>query len=740
MATVSIEDNCDSLLDSSYNIEEALFNYYVSYLFCSPPGMTTIEANIMLEGGNNELIASRLAAYLHSLVDEDPVGILERFIIFVDAMEYSVKEVLLLTSNDLDSKKNMWSVIRTISKSFPCYNALLTLLEKVIILSFYSRNQWKEEIDGEKKEIYKNIYYLTLSFCKIFCNKEKLRMEEDISKIVLNLADDLLRMSNSHKKLNLLKPNLLNQLSRKFGPIFSWISELKLQNENDIRIFFQNRAEHFLLKNISDTIFDSIIAYPETKNNIKTIGKIMEKYGVEGREMISKCITESVNRHLMHVGVSTDIILRVYASCVESIKILDNTCVMMHKICKIIKDYIKKRPDTVRSIVNYLINDSTSDWHSKTHQNSGIIVDEEDMAQVNDEFLPSIEENTIKNWKDWKPDPPDAPPGDSRFYKQSADLFNMLVSIYGSKELFVKEYRQLLAERLIEEKFPDIEAEKGYLELMKRRFTDGELQNCEVMLKDIEDSRIMDKKLKEKKNILFTTEVRIISRHFWPKIEHLTFEMPQTFKNAIETYKKTFEEFRASRTLIYYNTSGMAILNIELNGVKMDMTVTVPQASVLSIFLERDNCKISDMISIFQLPRNTIKKACEYWTSLGYLLPSDMNDDEGYSLVKTPINSEKVKKMLVNQDQDSDEEESNADDGTIIDSLEQYWNYTRNLIANSNDGIKPERLLQLYKMFNSPSKRGPSLDHVVMLLQRKVKQNILSVENGVYFVVKPNSA
>lgn len=48
----------------------------------------------------------------------------------------------------------------------------------------------------------------------------------------------------------------------------------------------------------------------------------------------------------------------------------------------------------------------------------------------------------------WLPDPPDANPCQSRRYRQNADVFNMLVSVYGSKEIFVKEYRELLAERL----------------------------------------------------------------------------------------------------------------------------------------------------------------------------------------------------------------------------------------------------------------------------------------------------
>lgn len=714
-----------------------LFNYYISCLFCAPPTMGLDDARNLLAGANTELISERLANYLHSLIDKEPLIIMERFIILLDAMEYCVKEVSELVPENKGAEKEMWSVIRGALKSFPCCSALSTLLEKVITLSFYSRSQAKDK-KLVTSEVYSDIYKLTLNFFTLFSNKDTLKMEDMISKIIINCADDFIRMSNSHKKMNLLKKHIIRQLARKTGPVFSWLGELNLCNEKEVKLFYQVRAEYFLLTNISDSIFDAIIAYPETGNNIKIIGKFMSKFGVQGREMISKCIIESINKQLLHVGVSTDVILRVYASCVESIKILDNTCVMMHKICKIIKDYIKKRSDTVRSIVNYLINDSGSDWHTKTQQNSAMIVDEEDMAQVNDEFLPSIEENTIKHWQEWNPDPPDAPPGDSRFYRQSADLFNMLVSIYGSKELFVKEYRQLLAERLIEEEFADIDAEKGYLELMKRRFTDGELQNCEVMLKDIKDSRHTDSKLVEKDNVKFTTQVRVISKHFWPKIDYTNFEMPEIFKDAIDKYKNSFEEFRASRTLTYYNTSGMVVMNVELNGVNIDMSVTIVQACVLLVFAEKENYKVSDIVDLLKLPRNMVKKACEYWTCLGYLVPSELNDDDDYSIVKTPINSEKVKKILSNQDQESDEEETNTDDCTIIDSLEQYWNYTRNLIANSSEGIKPERLLQLYKMFNSPSKRGPSLDHVVMLLQRKVKQNILSVENGVYFVVKDN--
>lgn len=65
----------------------------------------------------------------------------------------------------------------------------------------------------------------------------------------------------------------------------------------------------------------------------------------------------------------------------------------------------------------------------------------------------------------------------------------MLVNVYGSKELFVNEYRTLLADRLLSQFTYNTEKEIRYLELLKRRFGESQLHFCEVMLKDVYDSK-----------------------------------------------------------------------------------------------------------------------------------------------------------------------------------------------------------------------------------------------------------
>jgi len=54
--------------------------------------------------------------------------------------------------------------------------------------------------------------------------------------------------------------------------------------------------------------------------------------------------------------------------------------------------------------------------------------------------------------------------------KRASDIISMLVSVYGSKELFVNEYRILLADRLLSQFNYNTDKEIRYLELLKRRY------------------------------------------------------------------------------------------------------------------------------------------------------------------------------------------------------------------------------------------------------------------------------
>jgi anaphase-promoting complex subunit 2 len=62
------------------------------------------------------------------------------------------------------------------------------------------------------------------------------------------------------------------------------------------------------------------------------------------------------------------------------------------------------------------------------------------------------------------------------------------------------EYRTLLADRILTQINYEIEKEIRYLELLKLRFGETQLHYCEVMLKDVADSKRLNARVTDARN------------------------------------------------------------------------------------------------------------------------------------------------------------------------------------------------------------------------------------------------
>ena len=94
------------------------------------------------------------------------------------------------------------------------------------------------------------------------------------------------------------------------------------------------------------------------------------------------------------------------------------------------------------------------------------------------------------------PDSVEADPKRSSRSRRLSDILSMLVQIYGSKKLFVTEYRTLLAKKLLKNTTFNTDQEVYTLERLKQRFGEAPLHPCEIMMKDVADSRRINKGIK----------------------------------------------------------------------------------------------------------------------------------------------------------------------------------------------------------------------------------------------------
>ncbi|EPB70174.1 cullin family protein [Ancylostoma ceylanicum] len=510
----------------------------------------------------------------------------------------------------------------------------------------------------------------------------------------------------------------IEQMEEIYEVLWTWLSAVPLPDQADLKQI-SDWGKDFLRKTIIDrltgSIYDmAVVNFPKSYPTLSTLRNCMINVQEYGREKLVNTLIDDVEAQLLHIAVDTPTILNGYSLCVESLRELDPSCVIMHRVCKVIKEYLKRRPDTVRQIINYITSEKRDDLAAHLANRCGTIVDEDELTGANDDFLP--EAMNLSQWRHWMPDPIDASPGESGRFRQAADVFNMLVSVYGSKEMFVKEYRQLLAERLTSSNTKDPIFERRYLDLLKLRFNEGELQQCEVMLKDIRDSQKIDRTALGRK------------------------EFPPALEEALTEYEKSFMDHKESRKLQWMRAVGCVEVTLKLGDVEVDKVVPNPIAAVLYLYLEKESWTIAEVAERLSISKGVARRRLEWWRTQGLLtqnLPAGATAEE-WALVTNP--------SLLATSRGAADDESDEDEGAIeetadaIDALEQYWSYTKNFIANHDNGeVKAERMHRIYRMFSSPSAQGPSLETVTAFLMRKVKLNLLTYNNGFFRVVKESA-
>ncbi|KAJ1307923.1 hypothetical protein OPQ81_002000 [Rhizoctonia solani] len=248
------------------------------------------------------------------------------------------------------------------------------------------------------------------------------------------------------------------------------------------------------------------------------------------------------------------------------------------------------------------------------------------------------------DWDDmeWVPDPVDA--GINYRRPRSEDVIGTLISTLGSEEVFIKEFQNIISEHLLSSQ-TDFSQEKRVLDLLQKRFSESALQNCEVMIKDIYDSRKVDTRIRrvqlgqpaqpprafgtpatpptcmdmgrqldldEEQQGQVPYHARILSRLYWPDIVQETFNLPRPVAQQQEKYEVGFERLKASRKLTWLHQLGQATVELELE----DRTINQEEGGGAGGPTRRTVQELQEML---QMDEELVLQALETWELKGVL-------------------------------------------------------------------------------------------------------------------------
>ena len=168
------------------------------------------------------------------------------------------------------------------------------------------------------------------------------------------------------------------------------------------------------------------------------------------------------------------------------------------------------------------------------------------------------------------------------------DILGMLISIYGSKEPFVKEYRCLLANKLIKNLTYDTAKDLAILERLKLRFGEASMQHCDIMLKDVDESKRLNVTVQSKlsdaieaRSSLFAggtavfqsskertalVDVTVVSEHFWPPLQaNDGLVLHPLAVEMMSAYNATYSVLKKPRQLQWRDQLGLVDLELEFS-------------------------------------------------------------------------------------------------------------------------------------------------------------------------------
>lgn len=507
-------------------------------------------------------------------------------------------------------------------------------------------------------------------------------------------------------------PKLRAWMLEKIVPWMIWPFARGATNAEEAKTMMQgvgSRFEFHMHKTLCDLrtkeIFDIIVDFPDSVPALNDLKECLQR--VDQRAELVQSLRRANRKRLLHPGADTKDILLQYVSTIKCLRIVDPPGVLLFKVADPIRRYLRERPDTIRCIVASLVGDGES--------GDSLIDDSEPIHP--------LQQPEVENYADpeWTPEPVDAGP-DFRANKTS-DIISTLVSIYDSKDLFIKELQVLLAQRLLALKDGNLVRERRNVEILKIRFGESALQVCEVMLRDMTDSRRIDQHVQSQKpNAMHPT---IISRHFWPALEVSDMVMPGQFQDLQEQYAKEFSSFKPDKVLRWHPHLGRIHLELELDDRTVEADVPPLEAAFIELFSEKNTWTVDELITrVGKVTRSAALKALGAWVDMRLLkeesenvfrllsVAEDVTED---ATPKLAIGGEDLPPVISVQQQQAEQ-------------MRVYWKFIEGMLTNLGS-LGLDRIQAMLKLAPGYDR---TIEQLANFMEAAKREGLVTVKDGLW--------
>ena len=507
---------------------------------------------------------------------------------------------------------------------------------------------------------------------------------------------------------------------------------------------WQSRMEFFIYHALgsmrTEELFDIVVEYPDSSPAILDLKECLRQTG-----NLAKLVEQfraAVEARLLHPAAATSDILTQYISMVRVLRLLDPSGMVLEAVVAPVKAYLKGRRDTIREVLLMLVDDSEDGdellQHELAHGSPGSLEGDEAAAAES-------EWEALLEGERWEPDPVDATPAKPAGVRgrRTGDVVGLLLGIFADREKYTNEYKAMLAQKVLLRLDYGTDQDKKIFHLLKLRFPDKLLHDCDVMLKDVADSRRIDSNIKILKNAAGALErfdALIVSEQFWPQFQGEAAVPPPRIQRQMEAFAAGYRELRTPRSLHWRPQLGMVSLALHFPAGKGGLTAgparprtyTVPaaHACVIAKFEERRSWLASELAAVLELSDEALRVKAGFWVGSKVLVMEEARHGD----VRYTLASEAGAQGAGEVDEDSwtgDESFVMTSDQVLEKEERLYESYVMTMLTN-NESLVLEKIHNMLKMFMIEPKYNKTLVELETFLDKLLEQGKVLFEAGTY--------
>ncbi|KAL7456107.1 hypothetical protein ACHAWC_007603 [Mediolabrus comicus] len=506
-------------------------------------------------------------------------------------------------------------------------------------------------------------------------------------------------------------------------------------------------------------LFDLVTDYPESLPAVRELSVALDRTGRIFYESLAFEWRQALVQRLIHPGAQTSQIIDVYINTIKVLRLMDPSGELLQVVTQPVREYLRGREDCVRCIITSLTDEEGGgELYEELKRQDAKPLEE---AQLDEEFFEE-EPPTF----DWQPPPSilqrrGVITGQvgrvTSSSRRAGDILSMLVGIYGSKELFVNEYRIMLADKLIANLDYNTDAEVHKLELLKLRFGESSLRSCEVMVKDIDDSKRIHTNIRSTLEATSSSndespvvDAAIVSHIFWPHLQRDTsLKHHNKIQSKLDQFCKEYEKLKNPRRLVWLQQLGTVELEVEafetdcdghrVSCVK-DVTCTPAHATLLANFEDKTRWTLEELSEETGMSEEMVRKRMGFWINQRVIQVNRAGDELLYSLISVSEANSNDHSFFDHND--DDEQELAVSLGAHEEEeMKVYESYIVGMLSNLGQ-LPLQRIHSMLKTFVSGSEHSydKTPNQLAVFLQQLCKDEKLEVgPDGMYKLLKKDA-